>query len=72
MGINLIRSFIEKLKFSSHAKEEMLYEEYGAIHEQEVKEAIDIHPIQNFGLIIKGGENEMRSLRWRIERKKGY
>ncbi len=40
MNINLIRSCAERLKFSSHAKEEMLYEEYGVIHEYEVKEAI--------------------------------
>jgi len=40
MNINLIRSCAGRLKFSSHAKEEMLYEEYGVIHEDEVKAAI--------------------------------
>lgn len=39
--ISLIRFCSQKLKFSSHAKEEMLYEEYGVIHEQEVKESIE-------------------------------
>ena len=29
------------LRFSSHTKEEMIYDESGVIHEREVKEAID-------------------------------
>ena len=41
MNIFLIKSCNQKPKFSSHAKEEMLYDEYGVIHEQEVKEAIE-------------------------------
>lgn len=40
MSILLIRSCGQKLKFSSHAKEEMLYDEYGVIREHEISEAI--------------------------------
>jgi len=40
MGIQLIKACSQKIKFSSHAKEEMLYDKYGVIHEQELKEAI--------------------------------
>lgn len=36
----IIRSCLKKLKFTSHAKEEMLYDEFGVIWEREVKEAL--------------------------------
>lgn len=39
--ILVIKSCSQKFKFSSHAKEEMLYEEYGVIREREIKEAIE-------------------------------
>lgn len=38
--IEIIRTCCRQLKFSSHAKEEMLYEEFGEISEGEIKEAI--------------------------------
>lgn len=40
MDILKIRLYLNKIKFSSHAKEEMLYDEFGVIYEREVKEAI--------------------------------
>lgn len=40
MDIKKIRSYLNKIKFSSHAKEEMLYDEFGVIYESEVKDAI--------------------------------
>ncbi|OGK05770.1 MAG: hypothetical protein A2W80_12815 [Candidatus Riflebacteria bacterium GWC2_50_8] len=41
MSILLIKSCSQKIKFSSHAKEEMLYDEYGVIREQEIRESIE-------------------------------
>lgn len=41
MDIPLIKKCSGILRFSSHAKEEMLYDESGVIHEHEVREAID-------------------------------
>lgn len=38
MSIFLIRNCAQTIKFSSHAKEEMLYEEYGVIREEEINE----------------------------------
>jgi len=38
--IEIIRKCGKQLKFSSHAKDEMLYEESGEITEDEIKEAI--------------------------------
>ena len=38
--INLIRQCLSNLKFTTHAKEEMLYEEYGIIHRNEITEAL--------------------------------
>ncbi|MBU2568335.1 MAG: DUF4258 domain-containing protein [Elusimicrobia bacterium] len=40
MDIETIRDCAINLKFSSHARDEMLYEEHGVIREQEIKEAI--------------------------------
>lgn len=41
MTIEKIKNYVRNTKFSSHAKEEMLYEEYGVIHEHEVREVIE-------------------------------
>ena len=38
--IQLIRACLSNLRFSSHAKEEMLYEETGIIHRSEITEAL--------------------------------
>ncbi|MBI3755158.1 MAG: DUF4258 domain-containing protein [Deltaproteobacteria bacterium] len=38
--IELIKKFSKHLKFSQHAKDEMLYEEFGEIYEVEIKEAL--------------------------------
>ena len=40
MNIRKIKLYLNKIKFSSHAKEEMLYDEFGVIYENEIKEAI--------------------------------
>lgn len=40
MDILKIRLYLNKIKFSFHAKEEMLYDEFGVIYEGEIKEAI--------------------------------
>lgn len=40
MDIRKIRLCLNKIKFSSHAKEEMLNDEFGVIYEDEVKAAI--------------------------------
>lgn len=40
MDIKKIKSYLKKIKFSSRAKEEMLYDEFGLIYENEIKEAI--------------------------------
>ena len=40
MDIRKIKPYLNKIKFSSHAKEEMLYDEFGVIYENEIKEAI--------------------------------
>ena len=36
----IIQCCLRKLKFTSHAKEEMLYDESGVIREKEIKEAL--------------------------------
>ena len=41
MSIELIRSCSKNLKFSNHAKEEMMSEEFGIIWEHETREAIE-------------------------------
>lgn len=40
MAYDIIRHCMKSLKFSSHAKEEMLSEELGVIREGEIKEAL--------------------------------
>lgn len=40
MDISKIRLYLNKIKFSSHAKEEMLYDEFGVISEDEIREVI--------------------------------
>lgn len=40
IDIKLIRQCLSNLKFTPHAKEEMLYEEYGIIHRNEITEAL--------------------------------
>jgi len=41
VNISAIKKCAVNLRFSSHAKQEMLYDEFGVIHEHEVKEAIN-------------------------------
>ena len=43
--IEIIRTCAKELKFSSHAKEEMLSDEFGEISEDEVKEVIEYFEI---------------------------
>jgi len=40
MDITDIKACTQKLKFTFHAKQEMIYEEFGVIKENEIKEAI--------------------------------
>ncbi len=40
MDVEVIRRCLKRLKFSSHAKDEMLSEEFGTIHPKEVRQAL--------------------------------
>ncbi len=87
MELEVIKKCAKRLKFSSHAKTEMLSEEFGMIQETEVKEALKkgeiiegypedkpyptISLIRLAGSIIEGGEEYEVCSLWRGTREEG-